>query len=54
MVRDAHLARLRHRRPRQPHYFGKRDAGKGRLVAGWNLVVPDSVMSQVRTSRYPE
>ena len=47
MVSDAHLARLRRRRPRQPHYFEKRDAGKGRLVAGWNLVVPDSVMSQV-------
>ena len=47
MVSDAHLARLRRRRPRQPHYFEKRDAGKGRLVAGWNLVVPDSVTRQV-------
>ena len=47
MVSDAHLARLRRRRPRQPHYFENRDAGKGRLVAGWNLVVPNSVMSQV-------
>lgn len=46
MVSDAHLARLRRRRPRQPHYFEKRDAGKGRLVAGWNLVVPESVMTQ--------
>ena len=47
MVSDAHLTRLRRRRPRQPHYFEKRDASKGRFVAGWNLVVPDSVMSQV-------
>ena len=47
MVSDAHLARLRRRRPRQPHYFEKRDVGKGRLVTGWNLVVPDSVMSLV-------
>ena len=44
MVTDAHLARLRRRRPRQPHYFGKREAGTGRFVAGWNLVVPDSVL----------
>ena len=44
MVSDAHLARLRRRRPRQPHYFGQRGAGKGRFVAGWNLVVPESVI----------
>ena len=46
MVSEAHLASLRHRRPRQPHYFEKRDSGKARLVAGWNLVVPESVMDQ--------
>ena len=46
MVSDAHLARLRQRRPRQPHYFAKRDTGNARLVAGWNLVVPESVMGQ--------
>ncbi len=46
MVNDAHLDRLRRRRPRQPHYFEKRDIGKGRFVAGWNLVVPESVMTQ--------
>jgi hypothetical protein len=47
MVSDAHLARLRRRRPRQPRYFEKRNAGKGRFVAGWNLVVPGSVMRQM-------
>ena len=47
MASDAHLARLRRRRPRRPHYFEKRGVGKGRLVAGWNLVVPESVMNQV-------
>ena len=47
MVSDVHLARLRRRRPRQPHYFEKRDAGKGRFVARWNLVVPDWFMSLV-------
>ena len=46
MVSDAHLARLRHRRPCQPHYFAKRNTGNARLVAGWNLVVPESVMGQ--------
>ena len=46
MVSDAHLACLLRHRPRQPHYFEKRDAGKARLVAGWNLVVPESVMDQ--------
>ena len=46
MVSDAHLARLRRHRPRQPHYLEKRDSGKARLVAGWNLVVPESVMDQ--------
>jgi predicted transcriptional regulator of viral defense system len=45
MVSDAHLTRLRRRRPRQPHYFEKRNAGRGRLVAGWNLVVPESVVT---------
>ena len=47
MVSDAHLARLRRRRPRQPHYFEKRGAGNGRFVAEWNLVVPDFVIRQV-------
>ena len=46
MVSDEHLACLRHRRPRQPHYFEKRDAGKVRLVAGWNLLVPEFVMDK--------
>jgi len=46
MVSDTHLARLRRRRPRQPHYFAKRHDGDGRLVAGWNLVVPGSILSQ--------
>ena len=47
MVGDAHLAGLHRRRPRQPRYFEKRNAGKGRFVAGWNLVVPDWFMSLV-------
>ena len=46
MVSDAHLACLHQHRPRQPHYFAKRNTGKARLVAGWNLVVPESVMGQ--------
>lgn len=46
MVSDTQLASLRRHRPRQPHYFERRGAGKGRLVAGWNLVIPESVMNQ--------
>jgi len=46
MVSDAHLERLRRRRPRQPHYFAKQEIGKGRLVAKWNLVVPEDILSQ--------
>ena len=46
MVSDAHLTCLRRYRPRQPHYFENRDSGKARLVAEWNLVVPESVMER--------
>lgn len=44
MVETGQLARLRGMRPRQPHYL---EHGKaGRLVATWNLIVPDSIMQQ--------
>lgn len=46
MVSDAHLAPLRRRRPRQPHYFTRRDDDRGRFVSGWNLVVPESVLTR--------
>ena len=45
MVDEAHLARLRHHRPRQPHHLD-RARGDGRLVPEWNLVVPTDVMER--------
>jgi len=40
MVEDSHLARLKKRRPKRPHYMERRRRESGRLVAEWNLVVP--------------
>ena len=45
MVNEAHLARLRHHRPRRPHYLDRARRG-GRLVTEWNLVVPTDVMDR--------
>ena len=44
MVENEHLKRLLNFRPRRPHYLerGKRTAG--RLVANWNLVLPEEVL----------
>ena len=44
MVREQQLRRLRQIRPRQPHYM---DTGKrGRLVADWNLIVPETILTR--------
>ena len=46
MIEPADIEVLRQHRPRQPHYLdGARD-GRGRLVAGWNLVVPREVLDR--------
>jgi hypothetical protein len=43
MVEERHLRALRRRAPKAPRYLsGKRESGK--LVAGWNLVVPPYVL----------
>ena len=39
MVGDSQLDRLREARSRQPHYMDR--SAPGRLVADWNLIVPD-------------
>lgn len=45
MVEDSHLDALRKLAPAQPRYFdATRESGK--LVGGWNLVVPRRVLSQ--------
>lgn len=45
MVEDRHLAPLRLRAPRQPRYLDSRRES-GRLVSGWNLVVPERVLKR--------
>lgn len=45
MVEESHVDRLRAHRPREPHYLTPGRRG-GRLVSGWNLVVPVDVFEQ--------
>lgn len=45
MVEDKHLNQLRRLRPRQPRYLDARRK-PGKLVAGWNLIVPDDVLGR--------
>lgn len=40
MVTEAHLEPLKRHLPKQPHYLERSRRHKGRLVSGWNLVVP--------------
>jgi predicted transcriptional regulator of viral defense system len=44
MVDDTHLDRLRQHIPKQPTYMARNT--KGRLVKGWNLVVPSQVLDR--------
>lgn len=45
MVDDSDIDRLRRHAPRQPRYFDP-SREPGRLVSGWNLVVPESVLQK--------
>jgi len=45
MVDDKHLEPLRRLRPRQPRYLDARRK-PGKLVAAWNLIVPDDVLGR--------
>ncbi len=44
MVEGRHLDQLRKHGPRVPHYLSRGDRRSGKLVAGWNLVVPPEVL----------
>lgn len=44
MVEETHLKPLRDLRPRRPHYLERSKRKAGRLVADWNLVVPEKVL----------
>ncbi|MCX5868285.1 MAG: hypothetical protein NT009_12580 [Proteobacteria bacterium] len=46
MVEDAHLNRLREFAPRGPRYLDS-SRRPGKLVPGWNLVVPDQVLNRL-------
>lgn len=46
MVDEKHLRRLRPRRPKEPHYLARSKREPGRLVRGWNLIVPPAVLGQ--------
>lgn len=46
MVDEKVLKRLRSRRPRQPHYLERKKKEPSRLVAAWNLVVPERVLAR--------
>ena len=46
MVEDRHLKALVGLRPRQPHYFDRSRKKTGRLVTGWNLVVPTEILER--------
>ncbi len=46
MVEDEHLKALGQRCPRQPHYLDRSRRGGGKLVAEWNLVVPEEVLTR--------
>jgi len=46
MVEERHLALLRRRIPRVPHYLSRADRRSGKLVAGWNLVVPAAILER--------
>lgn len=46
MVEERHLDRLRKHGPRVPHHFSRRNRRSGKLVAGWNLIVPPEVLER--------
>lgn len=46
MVEDTYLDRLRDHKPKKPHYMVRKRRKSGRLVAGWNLVVPEEILER--------
>jgi hypothetical protein len=46
MVEPGHLKPLQDLRPRQPHYLDRYRRKSGRLVAPWNLVIPQEVIDR--------
>lgn len=46
MVEEKHLEQLRRHRPRGRHYLSQKGRGDGRLVPGWNLIVPQTILDR--------
>lgn len=46
MVEDKHLQPLRSQLPKSPHYLERRRSKEGRLVRGWNLIVPNRILDR--------
>lgn len=46
MVDDTHLEWLRAHKPRKPHYMVRKGRKSGRLMRGWNLVVPKEILGR--------
>ena len=46
MVEDKHLEILRDLGPKQPLYLERSNRRTGRLVSGWNLVVPTEILDR--------
>jgi predicted transcriptional regulator of viral defense system len=46
MVEERHLDRLRKHGPKVPHYLSRGNRRSGKLVTGWNLVVPPEVLER--------
>jgi predicted transcriptional regulator of viral defense system len=47
MVEERHLKPLHDHRPRKPHYLNSFNRKEGKLVAKWNLVVPEAVHERI-------
>ena len=46
MVEESHLTALRAQLPKMPLYFDRRLKEPGRLVGGWNLIVPERIFTR--------
>jgi predicted transcriptional regulator of viral defense system len=46
MVEENHIQRLRRHRPSSPKYLTSKPTPPGRLVAEWNLIVPEAVLTK--------
>ncbi len=45
MLEDIHLERLKEHAPRQPMYLDRTKRESGKLIKGWNLIVPEHVLT---------